>query len=139
LHLLERRPKDWAGFFAAAPADPPLRPGVVLAHELAASYDVVWLSGRPERSRAATLAWLEAHGLPAGPLYLRSNRDYRPAVEAKLEVLVRLTGDREVAVVVDDDPRVVDAVRAAGLPARLAEWVPYRRTLREAQEADGRT
>lgn len=34
-HFLELRPRDWDGFFSAAPADPPLAEGVALALEQA--------------------------------------------------------------------------------------------------------
>jgi hypothetical protein len=34
---------------------------------------------------------------------------------------------------------VVAAIEAAGLPVRLADWVPYAETLRQGQESDGRT
>ena len=41
--------------------------------------------------------------------------------------------------VLDDDPAVVQALRSAGFPAQLADWVPHERTLSRAQERDGRT
>ncbi len=58
LHHLERRPKDWAAFFAAAPRDPLLPEGAAVAAQLAPDHDVVYLTGRPERCRRDTLAWL---------------------------------------------------------------------------------
>lgn len=45
-HWLERRPRDWDGFFGAAPADPPLARGIALAVESAADCEVVYLTGR---------------------------------------------------------------------------------------------
>ena len=139
LHFLDSRPKDWAGFFAAAGRDTPLAEGVALAREAMASYDLAWLTGRPERLRAVTERWLAAAGLPSRPLVMRRHRDFRPARVAKLEELRRLAAGRTVAMVVDDDPDVVAALAAGGYPARLADWVPRPGTLDEAQERDGRT
>jgi hypothetical protein len=139
LHLVESRPKRWAEFFAAAADDPPLAVGVALVQELAAEHDVVWLTGRPERTRRATVAWLAAQGLPAGVLLMRGDRDFRPARVTKRDELRRLRRSRDVRVVVDDDPEVVAMLAADGFPVRLADWLPHSSTLRAAQERDGRT
>ena len=139
LHLIESRPKRWDEFFDASADDPPLPAGVGLVLELAAEHDVVWLTGRPERNRRLTEAWLAAHGLPDGTLLMRRDRDFRPAREAKREQLRRLRRDREIAVVVDDDPDVVAALGRDGFPVRLADWLPHSSTLRSAQEKEGRT
>jgi hypothetical protein len=139
LHLVESRPKRWDDFFASSADDPPLETGVALVLELAADHDVVWLTGRPERNRALTERWLAAHGLPTSPLLMRQERDFRPARIAKREQLRRLRRDREVAVVVDDDPDVVATLTEDGFPVRLADWLPHSSTLRTAQEKEGRT
>jgi len=139
LHHVAGRPKDWPAFFAGTAADPPLSCGTRLARELAAAHDIVWLTGRPEHLRATTADWLAANRLPAGRLQMRSEGDFRPAPEFKLAVLIELAAGREIGVVVDDDPAVVAAVGAAGLPTRLADWVPYSPTLGAAQHREGRT
>jgi hypothetical protein len=139
LHLVEGRPKQWAAFFAAAAEDPPLAAGLALVHELTAEHDLLWLTGRPERTRAATEIWLAEQGLPARPLLMRGDRDFRPARVTKREELRRLRRTRRVAVVVDDDPEVVELLRADGFPVRLADWLPHSSTLRAAQEREGRT
>lgn len=139
LSFLERRPKDWDAFFAAAQHDLPLETGVRRVTELSAGHDVVWLTGRPERLRKITIGWLARHGLPTGPLHMRGNRDRRPARVFKLGYVRRLAADRPVAVVLDDDPAVVAALRAEGLPAELAAWVPREEELDVAQEQQGRT
>jgi hypothetical protein len=137
LHHLDP-PRSWRRFFAGAGDDPLLPEGARLVADLARHHDVVWLTGRPDWLRATTAAWLSGHGLPAGELYLRPDGDYRPAPVFKLSVLRGLT-ERSVAAVVDDDPEVVAAATAAGLPAVLADWVPRSETLREAQDRLGRT
>ncbi|GGS09846.1 phosphatase domain-containing protein [Streptomyces nojiriensis] len=137
--FLERRPRDWAGFFAAAPADPPLARGVALAVESAADCEVVYLTGRPERCRADTLDWLARHDLPEGRLFMRGNQDRRPARTTKLEVLRRISRGREVRMLVDDDELVCQAARAAGFRVVLADWAADAPELESAQEVEGRT
>ncbi|WP_374777236.1 hypothetical protein OG756_35150 [Streptomyces sp. NBC_01310] len=138
-HFLERRPRDWAGFFGAAPADPPLGLGVALAVESAADCEVVYLTGRPERCRVDTVDWLTRHGLPEGRLWMRGNQDRRPARTTKLEVLKRVARGREVRMLVDDDELVCQAARAAGFRVVTADWAADAPELRSAQEAEGRT
>ena len=139
LHFIEGKPRQWDRFFAAADQAPPLPEGVALVRELAADHDVLWLTGRPERSRRATRAWLAAQGLPTEPQVMRPNRDFRPARVTKRDELRKLRAEREFAVVVDDDPQVVELLAADGFPARLADWMPRTAPLHDAQESDGRT
>lgn len=138
-HFLERRPRDWDGFFGAAPADPALARGVALAVESAADCEVVYLTGRPERCRADTTDWLTRHGLPEGRLWMRGNQDRRPARMTKLEVLRRIARGREVRMFVDDDELVCRAARAAGFRVVLADWAADAPELKFAQEGEGRT
>ena len=139
LHHLDRRPKDWRGFFAAARQDPVLEPGLLLARDLAAEHEIVYLTGRPEHLRRTTAGWLEAHQLPPGRLLMRARGDFRPARLIKLEALRALTGSGTVEVVVDDDPEVVETLRHAGYAVVHATWALRSAPLHLAQEEDGRT
>ena len=141
---LQSRPKDWDAFFTGAACDPAHREGLALAHEAAArGARVVYLSGRPERTRALTLAWLERVGAPQGPLLLRAEGDRRPARVIKVAALRSLAAQGPLAVLVDDDPDVVAAVRALRPPlvaqVLLADWQPRDGDLHAAQERTGRT
>jgi hypothetical protein len=139
LHHLERRPKDWAAFFACLDDDPLLPEGLAVARRLSEAHRVVYLSGRPERTRARTQAWLERHDVPPGRVLLRGDRDRRPARVLKVGVLRRLAARADVAVLVDDDPQVCVAARAAGFTVLEATWARPRPALLEAQELDART
>ncbi|MEZ5116753.1 MAG: hypothetical protein R2737_10835 [Candidatus Nanopelagicales bacterium] len=153
VHHVERRPKDWDAFFAAAPQDPVLLEGRAVVDLLAAEGDVVYLTGRPERCRVDTEEWLRRHDLPVGPVYMRADRDHRPARYTKLSTLQRLGGPSEVSVVVDDDAAVVRTLREAGYQVMHADWMGggtegvdglpapsvVQATLFEAQETEGRT
>jgi phosphoglycolate phosphatase-like HAD superfamily hydrolase len=138
LHHIEGRHRSWDAFFRAADRDALLPQGAALVADLAQRHEIVWLTGRPEWLRRITSAWLQRHGLPAAELHLRPGGDYRPAPRFKLDVLRRLA-PREVAAFVDDDDLVVQTAIDAGFPAVLADWLPRGRTLRRAQDADGRT
>ncbi|MFD9634912.1 phosphatase domain-containing protein [Streptomyces violascens] len=137
--FLERKPRDWDAFFAAAPADPPLAEGVALCREAAGDCEVVYLTGRPERCREDTLAWLAEQGLPDGALHMRRNDDRRPARVTKLQILRGLGRGREIRMLVDDDELVCDAAEQAGFRVVRARWTAPSEALKDAQEREGRT
>ncbi|KOV87967.1 hypothetical protein ADL03_05880 [Nocardia sp. NRRL S-836] len=121
LHLLDSdSPAKWTDFFDAAGHDPVLSDGAELAHELAVDHDIVWLTGRPVRLAELTRRWLAEQGLPPGELVMQPHGDKRPARLVKLERVLELQQRRAVALVVDDDPRVVNQLREAGLPVQHA-------------------
>ena len=127
------------GFFAAAADDPLLSPGAMLAAELAAEHELVYLTGRPAHLRSVTRRWLESYDLPPGRLLMRGARDFRPARVVKLEALRALGREQTVELVVDDDPDVVATLRAAGFAVVLADWAVRSVPLHEGQEREGRT
>ncbi|KOG34213.1 phosphatase domain-containing protein [Streptomyces resistomycificus] len=137
--FLERKPRDWDAFFAAAPHDPPIAEGIALAKESARECEVVYLTGRPERCRRDTLDWLAAQGLPEGSVYMRRNDDRRPARRTKLEILRRLARTREIRVLVDDDELVCEDAERAGFTVVRARWAARSAELEAAQEREGRT
>ena len=139
LKHLDRRPKGWGAFFAAALDDPPLQVGLETVRRLAEVYEVVYLSGRPERCRADTEEWFRRHALPPGEILLRRPDDRRPARLVKVQQLRRLQRRTPVAVLVDDDPDVLEAAREAGFDVLPATWMGEAPVLHEAQETDGRT
>ena len=114
--------EQWVRFFDAAVDDPPLPEGVAKARQLAEVHDIVWLTGRPERLRAVTERWLAQHGLPTGRLLMLPDGDRTLTRRYKLDAIRRLAEEREVAVVIDDDPRVVALLEAANLPVLRADW-----------------
>ncbi|MFI7407562.1 hypothetical protein ACIBU0_02605 [Streptomyces sp. NPDC049627] len=138
-HFLERKPRDWDAFFAAAPQDPPIAEGVALVRESAEDCEIRYLTGRPERCRRDTLDWLAAHGLPEGRVYMRRNDDRRPARRTKLEILRRLAQSREIRVLVDDDELVCEDAERAGFTVVRARWTAPSAALKVAQEREGRT
>lgn len=137
LHFLDVH--RWERFFAAAHADPLLDEGAERLRAAQDEFDVVYLTGRPERNRRLTERWLAECALPTHPLYMRPDDDHRPARYVKREVLRRLAREREVAMILDDDPAVVRMLADDGWPVELATWLPHSSTLQDAQERHGRT
>ncbi|MFP5073157.1 hypothetical protein ACLFMI_26305 [Pseudonocardia nantongensis] len=137
LHFLDVH--RWEKFFAAAHADPLLDEGAERLRAAQDACDVVYLTGRPERNRRLTESWLAECGLPTGPLFMRPDDDHRPARHVKREVLRGLARQREIAMILDDDPAVVRTLEADGWPVELATWLPHSSTLQDAQENQGRT
>jgi pimeloyl-ACP methyl ester carboxylesterase len=87
LSYVEQRPKDWQTFFAAAVNDSLLPEGLEVALDLADRFTIVYLTGRPERCRTDTEAWLEKYHFPAGQLIMRRDTDRRAARYTKLDEL----------------------------------------------------
>ncbi|MET7717911.1 hypothetical protein [Streptomyces sp. NPDC005407] len=138
--FLERKPRDWDAFFAAAPDDPPLAKGIEMCLQAAEECEVMYLTGRPERCRRDTLTWLAEQGLPGGRVFMRRNDDRRPARTTKLEILGRLGRDREIRMLVDDDELVCDDAERAGFRVVRAGWAADRsEAMKDAQEREGRT
>jgi beta-phosphoglucomutase-like phosphatase (HAD superfamily) len=121
-HHVQVYPKNWDAFFRAAPYDEPLPEGFAVVRELASRYEIVYLSGRPERIREATQRWLTKHDAPAGRLVLRKDHDRRPAPIMKLAVLRKLAKQHSIAIVVDDEPEVCEAFQTAGFQTYQATW-----------------
>jgi hypothetical protein len=138
-HLRDGR-RDWTAFFAGIPADPVLAEGRAVVERLAPDHDIVYLTGRPERTRADTERWLDRHRLPRGELIMRRERDRRPARVTKPELLDRLVAaGRVVAVVVDDDEQVCEVLERRGWPVLRADWMTDDPALEQAQEEQGST
>lgn len=131
--------KDWTAFFAGVGDDGVLAAGRAVLDRLVGDHEIVYLTGRPERTRRATEDWLERHQLPRGRVIMRRDDDRRPARSLKPQLLRSLARGREVAVVVDDDVAVCAALRREGWPVLQADWMPAVEPLRTAQEDDGRT
>ncbi|HZB39354.1 MAG TPA: hypothetical protein VE487_00230 [Ilumatobacter sp.] len=143
LHFIERRPRDWDGFFAAAVDDPAHPEGMALLKTLEGDHEIVLLTGRPRRLATDTERWLTQHDVGGHRLIMRPEGDRRPAALVKLGLLRQVAAGRRVAVVVDDDEDVIRAMRDAGYPTFHATWEHRgdedEHELHVAQEELGRT
>lgn len=133
LHLIGETPPKWDEFFAGCADDQPITHMLFVADTLAASTNIIFVTGRPERSREATLAWLKQH-LPGGEgwawsedsrrdLYMRADGDHRPDTIVKSELLDQVHADGHLPLLVfEDRAKVVKMWRERGVPcAQVAE------------------
>lgn len=118
IHLIQRQPRDWRTFFALCRNDAPIPHIIELAKVLLRDEQrIVFVSGRSEECRGHTEDWLERHGLPAGPLYMRKEGDHRDDDIIKIELLAMVRGAGfDPIMAFDDRDRVVAAWRKAGIP-----------------------
>lgn len=143
LKYVERKPKNWFAFFAAAKKDSAHPEGVEMVQRLAQDHEIIYVTGRPKHLRDDTEAWLSRNGIGGHQLVMRPGGDRRPAAVVKVELLKDLSQSRVVDLVVDDDAAVVAAVAAAGFPTLHATWetrgTNEQEALDQAQETEGRS
>lgn len=104
-HHVAGKPKDWDAFFAGIPHDAPNPEIRAMWDGVADDVARIIMTGRPERTRADTEAWLARHGFAGAPLFMRPEGDHRPDHVLKrdlFELLVEPYWDVHLAV--DDRP-----------------------------------
>ncbi len=118
-HLVTGGNHNWARFFDEMGDDRPVDHIVTLCCDLhsLSKYEIIILSGRPERYRALTEQWLTWHNIPPVPLLMRVDGDTRPDDEVKEDILNNLLSQgKKISFVVDDRNSVVQMWRRNGVP-----------------------
>lgn len=92
-HHVMKAPKDWKSFEAEADLDQPKPEIVRLTHIFSGSYAILLCTGRYERRRESTRAWLHRHGIPHYRLYMRVDGDSRNDAIVKGEMLDRILAE----------------------------------------------
>lgn len=117
LHHVTDGCRDWEAFFEGIPADDLVVPVAAILEALRNDCtEIVLCSGRPEKCRPNTEAWLLDHEIFYSKLYMRPDNDTRPDHVVKREILDQILADGfEPLVVVDDRQSVVDMWRENGL------------------------
>jgi hypothetical protein len=85
-------------------------------------YDIVFVTGREDSCRAATVDWIEEHILLTFDLFMRPTGDRRPDTVVKKEIYDQHLKDMTITGVLEDRPRVVQMWRDLGLMCLQAEW-----------------
>jgi hypothetical protein len=84
-----------------------------------AGYDIIFVTGRSERSRKDTVEWLDENDLhnSLSKVYMRPDGDYRSDDIVKCEILDQIIKEYgfKPDIWFDDRPRVVRAIRARGV------------------------
>lgn len=102
-------------------ADGLIRPGKELLRIMHKDGFVVYATGRPEKTRRATIEWMHENGLPACTMLMRKDGDFRPSPEVKVEQVKEVLrsfshmfiSDMDELWFIDDDPKNVAAVEEA--------------------------
>lgn len=120
LDYVRSKPKNWKAFDAGIPNDAVNEPVAEAFYALkAADNEIIFASGRNERSRDATMTWLQDNNLwdYRSKLYMRKADDYRCDSIVKDEIIDEIVEDygKLPDMWFDDRPRVVKAVRARGI------------------------
>lgn len=115
------RARDWASYFDAIEADPPIAASMEVLRALhAAGLRILFLTGRPEYTRPQTRRWLTANGLTEyDALLMRPEDERRPAGHFKAEVVERLRREYELVCAFEDRIDVANHLREAGVPVFL--------------------
>jgi len=119
--FLRRNKKDWPGFFRDMENDPPLQSVLDRVLELSKGHDIVILTGRPDKYRPQTEAWIKQHRVPAVEVLMRRAGDTRPDFQAKADLMRELLKRREVVLALDDREPVCDEYRKLGVHAVLIQ------------------
>jgi hypothetical protein len=137
LHHIQKEPKDWDAFFAACGDDAPIKPMLDLILTLRScegegcwrGHNLLFVTGRPERTRAATVKWLRREGFDLWPyldsphprtwtprLYMRPDDTHADDDTVKRRLLEKIRVDGyEPVLAFEDRKRVVDMWRSEGL------------------------
>lgn len=119
INYVKTKPKNWAAFDAGIPHDKVNTPVAEVFWALRARSDIIFCSGRSERSRQVTETWLKDNDLwqDGSKLYMRKDDDYRSDDIVKDELIDVILEEHGKLpdMWFDDRPRVVKAVRARGI------------------------
>jgi hypothetical protein len=111
--------KNWDAFFHEMGQDRPFAHMWELVHALSKSFDILYVTGRPEQYRDRTARWMRKHSFPDGDgIVMRPTKDHRPDHEWKLEILkhIRDVEKRVILMAFDDRDSVVKMWRENGVP-----------------------
>jgi FMN phosphatase YigB (HAD superfamily) len=116
LHFLKGK-KNWELFFSGLENDTLIRETAELFKELCATkkYDMLLVSGRPNRYKVKTEKWLRLNGIYYQELFLRGDNDKRPDYIVKQEMLGEIRKNYSVEFAFDDKPQVVEMWKKNGI------------------------
>ena len=120
LDYVRSKPKNWKAFDAGIPNDKVNEPVAEVFHSLkAAGNEIIFASGRSDRTRGMTETWLKENNLwnYTARVYMRKDGDFRNDSIVKDEMIDQIIEDygKLPDMWFDDRPRVVRAVRKRGI------------------------
>jgi hypothetical protein len=111
----------WDDFHSQSVFDQPNYDVLELVQLLSKDHTMLGITGRNERFRNITNAWLTRWSVPLDDLLMRPDGNYHPDTEVKLSLLHRWLGKnnrtmREIWFAMEDRDKMVDAWRNANIP-----------------------
>ena len=86
--ILDKKPKDWEGFFSETSRDTLNEWCLIFVNELIKlDVKIVLLTGRPKRSKAVTETWLRKYQVPYHALFMRNDGNFMDDVSYKKRAL----------------------------------------------------
>ena len=114
VHHLRKEKRDWDAYYEECHLDEPHPEMVALVNALADDYLIVILTGRREETREVTEEWLDNQEVTYHMLIMRPEGNREDDHKWKLSV-GRLMGFHNIAFVIEDRNRIVEAWRESGV------------------------
>lgn len=118
LDFVNGEQKDWDSFFTHMVNDAPRKEIIDEVNELGKHYDVILVTGRPEKYRWVTRDWLKWNNVKYNWLLMREDHDKRPDDQVKGDILRFYFNKEKVKLVIDDRPSVIRMWRENGLEVK---------------------
>ena len=116
MHWVSSKPKNWAACDAAIPQDTVHTDIAWILDFLPLDTRIILCTGRSEKVREVTEAWLRSNDIEYNALYMRPTGDFRKDYIVKVELLQQIINDYGKPYLwFDDRQQVVDAIRAQGI------------------------
>ncbi len=112
--LIKKPTPDREAFHKECINDKPIQQMIDLVNNLYENYQIVLITGRTEKNRKDTIAWLAEYGVCHDIMYMRQNGNYEPDYRIKPKML-SAEQIKRVAFAIDDRNQVVDMWRELGL------------------------
>lgn len=114
LHHIQKAPRDWDSFYDECGGDSPHEDVIGVVNSINEQYTTIILTGRVERTRAVTEEWLSENEVGYHALIMRPEGCRTDDHIWKIEV-ARMFGLHNIAFVIEDRNRVVEAFRKVGV------------------------
>lgn len=121
LKWVQGEEKNWDKFYGEVEKDDVIEPVaqlfILYSSFLVPRAKLICITGRPERTRKATLKWFRENiGPVPDEIYMRKDHDFRPDTEIKKEWIEKLQKDGyKIKMAFEDRDRVVKMYRDLGI------------------------
>jgi hypothetical protein len=113
--------KEWDTFNGLSSADYPFKDACAICRSLSKDFEIIFLTGRPEKFRSQTVKWLFDNVFVMRnqfiKLVMRPDGDFRKSSEYKLSELNKLKEDYRIIGAFDDNEFVINMYREQGITA----------------------